>query len=546
MEERNRLTLGIALVVAFLILFLRLGAAPLLDPDEARFARTSVEMMRSRDYVVPSFEGAPRLQKPPLLHWIQTALFRVAGPSELLARAPAAVSMFATVLLISWIGWRRFGDEGAAWSVAFISTFPVVVVIGRVGTLDALLAVHVTAVLALDTVQPEHGGLQRSAVLGGLLGLAFLAKGPVGVVLPLLMMLAGRTASGRDVLPSPKTVITALLAWCAVVLPWGLVFAERIGWGNVLALVRHEAVERAVSGTAHVRPWSYLISVSLVAFLPWVGPLIIGIGRAFARLRDPDSPTGPYAAAAFLAGLAFFSLSKGKLASYVLPLAPCAALIVVFELGQELVHPRKRRLGSALVAMTLVATAVALGVAAVGGALGLEGFERVQGLALDVAIGGAVLYAVGSLVSLYGAMRPDPRLVYGVAALTSAAFALVAVAASPPILAATRSAKPLVDRVPALSSSRPVVLVDLNLPSLTYYADRATEKVELGALAARLDRGDRPLVVVDEADMFKLPVAVREHLREVARGSSVVVYEPVEAASAVPERTQDESAANVP
>src|SRR5262249_42940546 len=153
--------------------------------------------------------------------------------------------MFATVLLISWIGWRRFGDEGAAWSAAFISTFPIVVVIGRLGTLDALLAVHVTAVLALDMVQPEHGGLQRSAVLGGLLGLAFMAKGPVGVVLPLLMMLAGRTASGRDVLPSLRTVITALLAWCAVVLPWGLVFAQRIGWGSVLALVRHEAIDRA-------------------------------------------------------------------------------------------------------------------------------------------------------------------------------------------------------------------------------------------------------------------------------------------------------------
>src|SRR5262249_16793810 len=162
-------------------------------PDESRFARTSVEMTRAHDYVVPVFEGAPRLQKPPLLHWIQISLFRLAGPTELAARLPAAVSALVTLLLVpsirwrpfahpvpalvrlllvAWIGWRRFGDEGAAWSAAFFATSPIVVATGRVGTLDALLSVHVMAVLALDMVQPEHSGLQRSAVIGGLLGLA--------------------------------------------------------------------------------------------------------------------------------------------------------------------------------------------------------------------------------------------------------------------------------------------------------------------------------------------------------------------------------------
>src|SRR5262249_32512056 len=174
LEERNKLMLGIVLVTGFLILFLRLGAAPLLDPDESRFARTSVEMTRAHDYVVPVFEGAPRLQKPPLLHWIQISLFRLAGPTELAARLPAALSALVTLLLLAWIGWRRFGDEGAAWSAAFFATSPIVVATGRVGTLDALLSVHVMAVLALDMVQPEHSGLQRSAVIGGLLGLAFL------------------------------------------------------------------------------------------------------------------------------------------------------------------------------------------------------------------------------------------------------------------------------------------------------------------------------------------------------------------------------------
>lgn len=212
MEEKGKIGLLAVIAAALLVLFLGLGAYPLLDPDEARFAQTSVEMMRSGDYVVPTFEGEPRLVKPPLLHWVQASMFRIAGPNEMLARLPSAAATFVSLLLVAWIGWRRFGVEGSAWSAAVFLTFPLVVMVGRIGTLDALLSVHVLAVLALDFVQPEGGGLQRSAVVGGLLGLAFLVKGPVGPALPLVVMLAGRTASGREVLPSFKTLVTATLA----------------------------------------------------------------------------------------------------------------------------------------------------------------------------------------------------------------------------------------------------------------------------------------------------------------------------------------------
>lgn len=530
MEERNKLALGIVLVAAFVILFVRLGSYPLLDPDEARFARTSVEMMRSRDYVVPTFESEPRLQKPPLLYWVQASLFRMMGPSELLARAPAAASTFVSLLLVAWIGWRRFGDEGAAWAAAVFATFPLVVGIARIGTLDALLAVHVVALLALDLVQPEHSGLQRSAVVGGLLGLAFLVKGPVGIALPLLMMLAGRTASGRNVVPSIRTTITVVLAWSAVALPWGLVFAQRIGWRGVGALLRSEVVERAVGGTAHAEPWWYYLGVGLVAFLPWAGALIVGIGRALARWRDPESPTGPYAAAAFLAGLVFFSASKGKLPNYILPLAPMAALVVAFELGQELVHPRRRRSGPTLVATTLVALTVGLGVA---------GAVQLEDLARGVAIAGAVAYGLASFVALYGMLKSSPRVVYAAAAAASGAFLLAVVLASPPILAVSRSAEPIVERVPELAAARPLVLVDMNLPSLTYYADRVPEKVAGKALADRLSKGDDPLIVMDVADRAALPAEVRERLREIARSGKLRVYD-------VPRRKPDETPANVP
>jgi 4-amino-4-deoxy-L-arabinose transferase len=521
-EEKGVIALFAVILAALVVLFLRLGAYPLLDPDEARFAQTSVEMMHSGDYVVPTFEGKPRIVKPPLLHWIQASLFRLGGPSEMLARLPAAGATLISLLLLAWVGWRRFGVEGAAWSAAVFLTFPIVVMIARIGTLDALLSVHILAVVALDLVQPDGRGLQRSAVIGGLLGLAFLVKGPVGVALPLLLRLAGRTATGRDLLPGVRSSITALLAWAAVTLPWGLVFLQRIGAVNTAGTVRSEVFSRYFEGTVHVEPWWFLGAAAGIAFLPWAVPLAFGTVRGLTRWRDPESPTGPYAAAGFVAGLVFFSIGKGKLASYILPLAPLAAIVVTFELGQELVHPARRRAGSQLLSATLVAMALVLGVA---------GHTRLDGRAQVLAFIGSAIFGLAAAVSLYGTLKRAPRIVYGAAAAASIAFLIAVVAGIPPVLAETRSTRPLITQVPALVSARPLLAVDINLPSLTYYADRVPERLSGAQLATRLERNDNPLIVIAESDWSALPADVRAGLREIGHSGKLKVVEPSEPAT---------------
>jgi hypothetical protein len=68
----------------------------------------------------------------------------------------------------------------------------------------------------------------------------------------------------------------------------------------------------------------------------------------------------------------------------------------------------------------------------------------------------------------------------------------------------------------------------MNLPSLTYYADRVPEKVTGGKLADRLARGDSPLVVLDDVDRDRLPDEVRSQLRELAHSGKLRVFEPAD------------------
>lgn len=507
---------------ALALLLARASAVPLIDPDESRFARTSVEMLRSQDLVVPHFGGQPRLVKPPLLHWIQAAAFRVFGITEWVARLPAVLATLGSIALVGWIARRRFGEEAGVWAASCLATMPLVLVMGKIGTLDALLAVHVLAVLALDRGGPRESRPFLPVAMGALLGLAFLIKGPVGVVLPLLLILAGRTATGENVLPSPSAALEGLAAWCAVVLPWGLAFMRRIGLGGTVELVQREVLERFFAGTIHVEPPWFYVQVVALGFLPWIGPLGVGLVRVWRMRKDPSARTALYAAAGLLAGLVFLTLGRDKLPNYILPLAPLAVLVVTWELGQELKEPLRRTTGPALLAATLGVSAFLLGLTA----------ARLEGAARVAALAGVATFLPASLAAGYGVIRRRPRWSYGVAASSMGVFLFAAVLVLYPSIGERRSAGGLVREVPALSGDRPVATVDRKVPSLMFYLDRPIEDLEMAGLTERLAKPDDPLLVFDAHDLGAIPDGAREQLREIARRGRYIVFEKVRAAPA--------------
>src|SRR5512139_2771978 len=74
------------------LLAFRLGAIPLIGPDEPRYARVAVEMHRSGDHVTPTLQGRPWLEKPALYYWLAGASFRALGETEAAARLPSVLA----------------------------------------------------------------------------------------------------------------------------------------------------------------------------------------------------------------------------------------------------------------------------------------------------------------------------------------------------------------------------------------------------------------------------------------------------------------------
>src|SRR5271168_3473010 len=103
--------LGLVLFLAVLALSIPQAALlPLLDRDEPRFAEASREMLQSGNYVVPTFNGAPRYAKPPLIYWCQTISYRLLGENAFAARLPSLIATAATALLLATWG-MKLGSE---------------------------------------------------------------------------------------------------------------------------------------------------------------------------------------------------------------------------------------------------------------------------------------------------------------------------------------------------------------------------------------------------------------------------------------------------
>ena len=158
----------------------------LWDRDEPRFAQAAVEMIASGDYLVPTFNGEVRAQKPPLVYWLMTASLRVLGPREIAVRvwSPIGIALAAYATFI--IGRRFWSARVGLAAMVILALTPMTIVQGTAATTDAVLLASITTALALFSRFLVQVPRWTDAWLLALaLAVGLLVKGPVAIVLPI-------------------------------------------------------------------------------------------------------------------------------------------------------------------------------------------------------------------------------------------------------------------------------------------------------------------------------------------------------------------------
>ena len=341
------LALAIALVagVAWVAFFAELGSTSLVENAEPLFAQASREMLDTGDWITPRIHGTPRFDKPALMYWLIASAYSKFGVTEWAVRLPSAVAGCATVFAVfaALLTWGRGSPQRRAWIAALgasIAALNVEAIFwARVGVADMLLAACISGTLLAFFWARVRSSSKACLLSFALAALAVLAKGPVGIVLPALVVgvFLWVTRSWKAALKE-LPLGTGLGLFAAITLPWyGLVIyangwrfvQEFIGYHN---LYRYTHVVERQSG-----PWYFYLIVIAVFLAPWSVFLPSALARSrFWRRREwqpgrCDEQLSVFAATWFLTVLVFFSLAATKLHNYVLPLVPAAAILIALH-----------------------------------------------------------------------------------------------------------------------------------------------------------------------------------------------------------------------
>ena len=306
------------------LLLVRLGALPLVGPDEPRYARVAVEMQRAREWLTPTLAGQPWLKKPPLYYWLAGGAYRWLGESETAARLPSVVAGVALVGLTALLGARLFGTRAGLHAGFILGTSLLFFAYGRAAAMDMLVATLVTASMGLLALRYLRiAGPCAIPAAYVCVAMALLAKGMVGL-LPGLVAL-GFIAVRRDLRLlreslSPLGLVLLLL----VALPWHLALYGSQGRAFIDIYLLNHNLERFTS-TIHNHPGSplYYLPVILAGLYPWTGLLVPA-----AALTRPRRASDLLLLLWFLLPLALFSAAGSKLPGYILPCLPPLALLL--------------------------------------------------------------------------------------------------------------------------------------------------------------------------------------------------------------------------
>jgi 4-amino-4-deoxy-L-arabinose transferase-like glycosyltransferase len=328
------LLLLLALVTA--LLAFRLGAVPLLGPDEPRYARVAVEMHRSGDLVTPTLQGQPWLEKPALYYWLAAGAFRLLGENEVAARLPslgaALVMVAATVLL----GSRIYGPPAGLHAGFVLGTSLLTFAYGRAASMDMLLASSVTVAIGLVVLRSlDKLGPGALVATWAFAALAALAKGPLGLLLPALVTLGLFGFSRERRWAREILSLRGLLVFLAVAAPWYGLVLLRQGWGFIEVFILNHNVQRFTSTVHnHPGPFVYYVPVLLAGLAPWSGLILPALARLQPRASSPDRALLVW----LLLPLLFFSAAGSKLPGYILPCLPPLAIVMGRE-ADRFIHP---------------------------------------------------------------------------------------------------------------------------------------------------------------------------------------------------------------
>lgn len=322
---------------AFLLYILFSHLFPVTDPVESNYALAAKEMITMSDWLSPHLYGKLWFDKPPMFYWLLALTYQFFGTSDWAARMVPAFFGAAGVWLIYWFVSKITGYREGFLAAAILGTCLQYFFIAKLLITDIVLFWFNSAALVFFYLgyTAADGTKKWYLLMYPCLALAVLTKGPVGLILPMLIILFFLVVRGECSEIRNMSLMTGTLLFSIVALPWYGAMYFKHGADFLLTFFGvHNYLRATVSEHPQDNVFYYYILVFLAGTIPWTGIAVGGLAGGYKRFRNCTAScffmiwTAVY--------LVFYTLMATKYLTYTFPiLFPVAILAAMFWTAAE-------------------------------------------------------------------------------------------------------------------------------------------------------------------------------------------------------------------
>jgi 4-amino-4-deoxy-L-arabinose transferase-like glycosyltransferase len=505
------LILPVLLCLAVCPYFVGLGDSSIWDANEAFYVETPREMMERGNYVFPTFNYEPRVNKPVLSYWIVAGFYHLFGISVGVQRLPIAIGAIVLIATAFFLARAaapdQFSSRAAWWAAIGLAVSPRLLIFARRIFIDIYISMFMALTLLFFALAERYPQRRRLflILMYVSVGLGVLTKGPVAAVLPGLVFAVYLIVHGELRRVTQMMIPIGTLIVLAIVVPWYAALYRVAGWGPIKSFLLGENFERFAHGlgVSADRPFWWYLPVVFSDSFPW-SLLLFAAGAAWLRDRTTRLPAvDPAFRVRTLMWLwiftivGFFSFSVAKQDLYIFPIVPA-----VFALAGVTIA-RASKPSSTVARVDLATAVIGILLAIVGAGF----FYLFRGAGVVYALEGSAAVGIFAMAGGFGAVVLAWRK-HAPAGLAVLASALIAVnwAFVLRVMPSFEVYKPAPGLAAVLreraASSDLIVTYNVALPSLVFYLRRHIDVFYDHDEVLQVLRSKAPLYLMSSEDDY--------------------------------------------
>jgi len=477
-SSRSRVLATLAFLLGGVLIFGRLGQLPLTQPDEGRNAEVAREMKDSGSWLVPTLDGLPYLDKPAFYFKTVALSFALLGETATAARFSSALSGFLLLVLTFAFARREYGLRTGALAVMVAATSPLFLAFSRLVIFDMMLSLFMSGAIFAGYIAEQKQGRSRSGwyLLGAASSaLATLVKGPVGFIVPILVLGVFHALERRWNALKRLFAPVNLLVFFGLTLPWFLGVNHRYPDFAYYGIVEESLHRYTTTEFRRAGPFYYYLPWIALGIFTWTLLLPESVVAAW-RARRRWTSTDRLLIVWTIVVIVFFSVSKSKRPDYILSVVVALGVLTARVLALALetrdgVAARLLRRETATLAILCLAGAACLVATALhpGRLDALTEMPTENATRLSAVLGRvAVVFLVGAVAAAvawgWRHARASVAIFIGVPlAVLMAGFDGMCLYAN------SRSAQALADQIPPLPAHTELACLECFPNGLTFY-----------------------------------------------------------------------------